>query len=40
MVHITRVTILIKKSQVHKNGNSSEYFYGHENAVTIVTPQR
>jgi len=21
---------------LHKNGNSSEYFYGHEKAVTIV----
>jgi len=26
----------MKQIQVHKNGNSCEYFYGHEKAVTIV----
>jgi len=25
-----------KIRQLHKNGNASDYFYGHEKAVTIV----
>jgi len=36
-IQILILRLMVPKiRQLHKNGNSSEYFYGHEKAATIV----